>query len=257
MSDKNIGLLTRDKPLVSIIMPAYNCASTISISIQSVLAQSYENWELLIVDDGSTDHLQDIINKYADTRIHYFRQPANLGVAQARNRGMQEAKGRFIAFLDSDDAWSPVKLEIQISYMLKNQFAFTYTWYQQFHDDLDHLGRVVQTKPWVDYRRLLCGNDIGCLTVVIDRSKIKDIIMPQERHQDYITWLNILKQGGKAYSIPKVLAYYRESDHSLTGNKFKSLLWTWDVYRKSQRLSFIKSLYCLFFYIYYGIQKHH
>lgn len=242
--------------LVSIIMPAYNSSGTISESIQSVLNRTYWHWELWVVDDCSKDELQSIVNSFKDKRIYYYRLKTNLGVAQARNKGIELSNGQYLAFLDSDDLWHPKKLAEQIAFMQSNHYAFTYTWYQQFSGDITNLGNLVRTKPFVDYHKLLKGNDIGCLTVIIDRNQINDVHMPMQRHEDYITWLNILKSGQKAYSLPKVLAYYREEKTSMTGNKWKSMMWTWNVYRKSQCLSVVASSYYMLFYILAGLRKH-
>lgn len=247
----------KQMPLISIIMPAYNSHETIQESIQSVCNQTYLKWELLVVDDCSTKDIQSIVAKFQDERIHYCCLSSNQGVACARNKGMEEAKGQYVAFLDSDDIWHPEKLSRQLAFMQKNHYAFTYTWYRQFAGDISHLGNLVKTKPCVDYKELLKGNDIGCLTVMIDREQIHDIHMPSQRHEDYITWLNILKQGWQAYSLPKELAYYRKGYGSLTSNKWKSLIWTWDVYRKSQKLNFIQSGMYMGYYIYHGILKHY
>ena len=244
-------------PLVSIIMPAYNSSKTIRDSIQSVCHQTYPNWELLIIDDCSEEDIESITHEFEDQRIHYYRLPSNQGVACARNKGIAEAQGQYLAFLDSDDLWHPRKLFNQVSFMQKYHYAFTYTWYRQFNGDIHHLGNLVKTKTAVDYRELLKGNDIGCLTVMIDRSQVHDIAMPSQRHEDYITWLNILKRGGKAYSLPKELAYYRKENGSLTSNKWKSLTWTWQVYRKSQNLNVLQSSLYMAYYIYSGLFKHY
>lgn len=247
---------SKKSPLVSIIMPAYNSGKTIRSSIQSVCRQTYSNWELLIVDDCSDDNIESIIQEFQEQRIHYYRLSTNQGVAAARNKGVAEARGQYLAFLDSDDLWHPDKLTRQVNFMQKYHYAFTYTWYQQFSGDIHHLGNLVKTKTSVDYKELLKGNDIGCLTVMIDRSQIPDVTMPSQRHEDYITWLNILKQGGRAYSLPISLAAYRKGKGSLTNNKWKSLVWTWKVYRNSQQLSLVRSGICMFFYVYYGLLKH-
>ncbi len=244
-------------PLVSIIMPAYASENTLSESIQSVKAQTFTDWELLIIDDCSPSSLQSIVEQFKDNRIRYIRLLKNSGVAQARNIGIAHASGRYIAFLDSDDLWLPCKLERQIKFMEKYHYAFTYTWYRQFKNDVQHLGKLVKTKPCVNYEELLKGNDIGCLTVMIDRNQIYGITMPSQRHEDYITWLNILKKGGKAYSLPEELAYYRIGTNTLTSNKWKSLIWTWQVYRKSQQLSLLVASFCMAYYIYSGLFKHY
>lgn len=244
-------------PLVSIIMPAYNSGKTIRDSIQSVYNQTYSRWELFIIDDCSTEPIEDSILNFHDKRIRCIRLAQNQGVANARNVGISQAKGKYIAFLDSDDIWHPEKLSMQLAFMQKNHYAFTYTWYRQFTGDSNHLGNLVKTKPCVDYKELLKGNDIGCLTVMIDREQIQNIHMPSQRHEDYITWLNILKQGYKAYSLSKELAYYRKGNDSLTSNKWKSLIWTWNVYRKSQELSLLSAGWYMICYIVGGISKHY
>lgn len=243
---------------VSVIMPAYNCRATLAESIKSVTAQTFADWELLVIDDCSSEPLADIVESFHDKRIRYVRLLENSGVAKARNTGIAISKGRYIAFLDSDDLWLPEKLAKQLAFMQEHQYAFTYTWYSQFKESSAKPVRLVRTKAYVDYRKLLKGNDIGCLTVMIDREQISCIEMPTERHEDYITWLNILRQYNvKAYSLHENLARYRLSDESLSGDKKKSLIWTWKVYRKSQKLSLLKAMYYFSFYIINGIKKHY
>lgn len=244
------------KPVVSIVMPAYNSNATIGESIDSVLHQTFTDWELIIIDDCSEENIEEKVRSYSDKRIHYYRLAENHGVAYARNVAIKKARGRYLAFLDSDDLWLPEKLERQIQFMEKNHYAFTYTWYRQFKENAQKPGRLVKTKTWVSYEKLLHGNDIGCLTVMIDKNQILTVYMPEERHEDYIAWLNILKQGFNAYSLPEDLARYRLSGKSVSGNKWKSFVWTWQVYRNSQHLSLFRSAICLFFYVYYGIRKH-
>lgn len=245
-------------PTVSVIMPAYNCRKTLAESISSVKAQTFKDWELLVVDDCSSEPLADIIDSFHDERIHYVRLLENSGVAKARNTGIALAKGRYIAFLDSDDLWLPEKLKKQMAFMQEHQYAFTYTWYSQFKESPEQPVRLVRTKESVDYKNLLKGNDIGCLTVMIDREQIPHIEMPPDKHEDYITWLNILRQYKvRAYSLSEDLARYRISDNSISADKKKSLQWTWDVYRKSQGLSIIKAGFYFSYYIYYGVKKHY
>lgn len=243
---------------VSVIMPAYNCRATLAESIASVAAQTFADWELLVVDDCSGEPLADIVESFHDERIRYVRLLENSGVAKARNTGIALAKGRYIAFLDSDDLWLPEKLAKQLAFMQEHQYAFTYSWYSQFKDKPEQPVRLVRTKEYVDYKKLLKGNDIGCLTVMIDRQQIPCIEMPTERHEDYITWLNILREyRQKAVSLPKDLARYRLSDKSLSGDKKKSLVWTWKVYRESQKLSLLSAICYMACYIAGGIKKHY
>ena len=254
MHERKFPLIKND--LVSIIMPAYNSENTISASIKSVLAQTYTEWELIIVDDCSNDNTKQVIQELGDSRIRYFKLAENQGVAVARNCGIAKARGRYLAFLDSDDLWLPGKLSQQTNFMKKNNYAFTYTCYRQFTDNIENCKSLVTTKPFVDYKELLKGNDIGCLTVMIDQTQIPTVYMPLERHEDYVAWLEILKHGGKAYSLSADLARYRKSGLSLTSNKVESMAWTWRVYRKTQKLSRIESFYYLACYILQGLKKH-
>lgn len=155
--------VANNTPSISIIMPAYNSRSTIGESIQSVVNQTFSDWELLIIDDCSPESMKDIAESFHDERIRYIRLLKNSGVAAARNTGIVQAKGRYIAFLDSDDLWLPEKLEKQIQFMEKHHYAFTYTWYRQFTTVPSQPIRLVKTKASVDYQSLLYGNDIGCV----------------------------------------------------------------------------------------------
>ncbi|WP_071985994.1 glycosyltransferase family 2 protein [Selenomonas infelix] len=241
-------------------MPAYNSAEFIDASIASVRDQTYEQWELIVVDDASTDMTADAVQVHMsmDPRIRYFRQEHNMGVAEARNRAIGVAEGRYLAFLDSDDLWLPHKLERQLLFMQSNGSAFTYTEYRQFYEDPAMPGELIRTCNSVDYHELLKGNDIGCLTVMIDRKKFPHIEMPRVRHEDYVTWLNLLHQGaGRAYALHEDLARYRKTIDSLTASKRRSLIWTWRVYRETQGLSWMKSLYYFLHYAVRGICKHY
>ena len=247
-----------ENDLISIIMPAYNAEKYIAESIVSVINQTYSFWELLIINDCSQDMTLQAIDKYVETdkRIKLIDLETNFGVAEARNIGINAAKGRYIAFLDSDDFWLPTKLARQIEFMKGKKAEFSYTQYKQFIDSVEECGSLIDVDEKVTYKSLLKGNIIGCLTVMIDRYYIHTIEMPKERHEDYISWLNILKQGFCAYGIKEDLARYRKSSKSLSGNKFKSLLWTWQVYNKTQKLSFGESSYYFIYYVLKGIRKY-
>lgn len=244
--------------IVSVIMPMYNSAEFLDESIESVLLQTYKDWELIIIDDCSEDDSKEIVNSYMrlDSRIKLISFSQNMGVAEARNIGIKTAKGRYIAFLDSDDFWLPTKLARQICFMKETKAEFSYTQYRQFINCVGESGILIDVDEKVTYKSLLKGNIIGCLTVIIDRYYIHTIEMPKERHEDYISWLNILKQGFCAYGIKEDLARYRKSPKSLSNNKFKSLIWTWQVYKKNQKLSLMESLYYLIYYVLKGIRKH-
>ena len=247
--------------LVSIITPAYNAAEYIAETIESVVAQTYPKWEMLIVNDCSKDNTAAIVQSYADkdNRIKLINLKQNSGAAVARNTAIQNAKGRYVAFLDSDDLWKKEKLQKQLRFMQRNGYAFTFHNFVMFNNGTDkENGKVIKVSEKIDYKKLLKGNNTGgCLAVCIDRKVVKEIFMPSKRHEDYICWLNILKRYQiKGYGINEILGYYRVGKVSVSSNKFKSALWTWKVYRDSQNLSFLKSIYYMCFYCLNGIRKH-
>lgn len=245
--------------LVSIITPAYNAAAYIAETIESVLAQTYTNWEMLIANDCSKDNTSEIVQSYAakDKRIKLINLKQNSGAAVARNTAIQNAKGRYIAFLDSDDLWKKEKLQKQIEFMQQNRYAFTYTSYEHFIGTKENIQNQVQIPKSLNYNQALKGNKIGCLTVMLDRKQIRDIQFVTQKHEDYILWLNILKQGITAYGIQESLALYRTGNSkSISGNKIQSALWTWKVYRERQMLSVVKSIYYMWFYVVSGLKKH-
>lgn len=248
--------MSEEQPLVSIIMPAYNAESHIAESIESVISQTYSNWELLITDDRSTDTTQKIINEYAiqDSRIKLFINEQNGGAGVARNNSINHANGRFIAFLDADDQWLPEKLTKQISFMLKSDYAFTFTAYQKISGE-SLLGKVIPPST-TTYKKLLSSNVIGCLTAIYDSKILGKHYMPLIRkRQDMGLWLNILKQTPSAYSIPDVLALYRV-DSGMTQNKFKILKWQWHLYREVQKLNILRSVKYFVVYALKGYLKY-
>ena len=202
--------------LVSIIMPAYNCDRFIREAINSVLAQTYTAWELLIVDDCSTDNTTDIVGQYTDPRIHYLRNEQNMGAALTRNRALREAKGRYIAFLDSDDLWLPEKLEKQIAFMEQNGYAFTYHEYTEIDEDSKPLGVYVSGKrqvgPWG--MKSCCWP--GCLSAMYDSQVVGLIQIPDiKKNNDSAMWLQIIKKAD-CYLLPENLAQYRRRSGSIT-----------------------------------------
>ena len=241
------------KNLVSIITPMYNSGKFIKDIIVSVLNQTYEEWEMIIVDDCSTDISPEIVKSYIDSesRIKYIKTDENRGVSNARNIALKNANGQYIAFLDSDDIWDKEKLEKQINFMKEKDCAISFTSYELIDEDNRKLNKIVRVVPSIDYKTLLKGNVLGCLTVIIDKSKLDfEIKMSGVRHEDYVLWLSILKKGYLAYGMDEVLAQYRKSLTSLSGNKVKSAIWTWNIYRNVEKMPLHKSIY---YFINYGI----
>lgn len=243
------------KPLISVIMPAYN-AKNIEESIQSVLMQSYKNFELLIVDDCSSDDTIERIRKFDDDRIFVTSLNKNGGVANARNVAIENSNGDFIAFLDADDLWHPEKLRTQINFMLTNDISFSYTDFRSFEIKNQNklVGKIRRTRKSETFQSLLKKNGIGCLTVVISSNVLKKYRMKQVGHEDYILWLDILvTEGITAYNAGEVLAEYRVDSNSLSGNKIKAAKWQWSIYREIYSFGVIKSLYYFSHYTYNGI----
>ncbi len=248
-------------PLVSVIMPSYNSASFISNSIESILNQTYLNWELLITDDCSKDNTFEILNEYnkKDSRIKTFRLDKNFGAGVARNNSIKNAKGQFIAFCDSDDSWLPDKLEKQINFMISNDYDFTYTDYTIISDSKEKIG-VFKSPAKMNYSKMLNNDYIGCLTVVYNASKLGKQMMPSIRkRQDWALWLELLKKTSYAYNVGEELAIYTKRDDSISANKIKLLKYIWSVYRDLERLPLHKSLYFMLFYpinYFLKIKKH-
>lgn len=243
---------------VSIIMPACNSAPFIRDSVESILEQTFKDWELLIADDASEDDTYQIAAEYAgkDARIKLFSLSKQSGAAEARNLAIKHARGRFIAFCDSDDVWTNDKLEKQIAFMMKNRYAFTFAPYYVMNEAGKQLG-IIQTRERVSYDDLLITCDIGCLTAVYDSSMLGKRYMPNIlRRQDYAMWLELLKQVDYAYSFEQALGYYRLRARSVSSNKFKAMLYIWRVYRKVERLPFFRSIYLVVVYSFYGINKY-
>lgn len=244
--------------LVSIITPSYNSVRYISECVESVLAQTYTNWEMIIVDDCSEDDSKQLITALSsnDIRIKTIFLDSNIGAAEARNIALAKAKGQYIAFLDSDDLWEPHKLERQISFMNKNNIAFSYTTYQSISEDGLNVINIIKAPKEMTYYSYLKNTIIGCLTVIINREKVGHFEMPNVRSShDMALWLLILKRGFSAYGLDENLAKYRIVSSSNTANKMKAVKDVWKVYREIERLSFLYSFWCFFCYIFNTVKK--
>jgi glycosyltransferase involved in cell wall biosynthesis len=244
---------------VSVVTPAYNCEDLIGATIESILAQTYEDWELLITDDCSTDGTREVVERYVqrDSRIHLLRLEKNGGAGAARNNSIRAAKGRFIAFCDSDDRWTPDKLERQLKFMTDGGYGLTYTSYEVC-DEQDNICGYVECLPWLNYARILRDNGIGCLTAIYDRDKVGLFEMPMlRRRQDWCLWLDIIRHSGTAYGLKEPLAIYRVRSGSLSRNKVAMLRWNYRVYH--QFLGYNKVVSCLmmggYFLPYYFYKK--
>ncbi len=244
--------------LVSVITPSYKSEKFIAQTIESVLAQTYKNWEMIIVDDVSSDNSNKIIEKYInkDSRIKLIKLEINSGPAIARNRAIKEAKGRYIAFLDADDLWKAEKLEKQIDFMNKSNLSFTYSSYDLIDEEDNDLGSF-KTKDKITYDELLKTNSIGCLTAIYDTERLGKIYMPNIlKRQDYGLWLKILKKINKTQGIVEPLATYRILKNSVSSNKLKAAKYQWKIYREVENINIFKSLYYFIHYTYNGLKKY-
>ena len=226
----------REEPLVSIVTPCYNASKYIGKTIESVLNQTYTNFEMIIVDDISTDDSYMIIKKYVDkdARIKYIKLEEKGGASISRNQALKEAKGKYVAFLDSDDLWYKEKLEKQVKFMEKNHIDFSYTDYEYIDENDNELNikRVCPKK--VTYCDMLLGDSVGCLTVMYNAEKTGIIQIPRiDKRNDYAIWCQVLKVLNVGYKLDDCLAYYRKNTDSISsGSKCKLLKYHYELHRK-------------------------
>lgn len=230
--------------LISIIMPTYNCAKFIKETIQSVINQTYENWELVIVDDCSNDNTEEIVASFNDKRIKYHKLKKNSGAAVARTTAMKMATGNYMAFLDSDDLWKKDKLEKQLDFMKKNNYNFTCTAYEQIDEEGNKLNKVIKTKKKANYNRILLDCPVGNSTVMYNVDNLGKFEVPNIRKRnDDALWLQILKKEKFIYGMPDVLMEYRIRNNSISSNKLSLIKYHWQLYREIEHLSVIRSAF--------------
>lgn len=229
--------------MISIIVPVYNAEKFIRETIQSVLNQTYKDFELILVDDCSKDGSVDAIKSFDDSRVILVKQEHNAGAYAARNRGLKEAGGRYIAFLDSDDCWEPCKLEHELAFMERENAGFVFTGYEFADEKCVGTGKVVRVPKTITFKQALSNTTIFTSTVLIDREKIPDelIEMPNIASEDTATWWRILKAGNVGYGLDENLVRYRRSSNSLSANKLVAIKRIWGLYRKIAGLSVIGS----------------
>ena len=229
---------------VSIITPCHNGVKTIGEAIESVLGQFYANWEMIIVDDCSTDDSVSVVKAFADPRIRLLQNETNPGPGGTRNVGIRAASGRFLAFLDADDAWLPEKLAAQTSFMVEHDCAFSCHGYYVCDESMNVLSEYMPPAR-VTYADVLTNNTIGCLSAMIDTEKVGKVFMPEGKYtrEDMVTWLKVLKKCGECLSVPMILAKYRTGAASVSSNKAKLLKYQYRMYRDDLGLSAPRSLW--------------
>ena len=278
--------------LVSIIMPSYNTGKFIAESIASVAAQTYTDWELIIVDDASTDNTGDVVSSLMSSRtssaitnssnIHYLKNDRNRGAAYSRNRALREARGKYIAFLDSDDLWAPDKLEKQIAFMTKNGYAFSYTRYEEMGEDGKPTGTIVGGPKRITKTGMFNYCWPGCLTVMYNREVVGDIQIAEiQKNNDYAMWLKICRKAD-CYLLNENLATYRKRTGSITHaqrhceepqgracheqsvvvaiqcnlkSKFSMIQWHYKLYREAEGMNPVTSLFNTGRNLFFGVWK--
>ena len=235
------------KPLVSIVMPNYNGARFIKQAVESVINQDFEHWELIIVDDASTDESRVIIESLSDDRIKYYYHDYNYGVATARNTALSNALGRYICFLDSDDFWQHNKISRQLKALENTSCLVSHASYYLITESGDIVGQT-NCKEYVTYRDMLRHNYIGNLTGLYDSEKMSVILQKNIRHEDYAMWLTLIKDSC-SIGIIEPLGFYRKHASSLSANKFKSIWWSFCVLRHQEGLPVLSAAFNTFLHI--------
>jgi Glycosyltransferases involved in cell wall biogenesis len=239
--------------LISIIVPVYNVENFIEETMDSVLAQTYADWELLLVEDCSNDNTVTLIRQYmertGDSRIRLLRQPANMGAARARNRGLREAEGRYVSYLDADDLWVPQKLERELAFMKEKDAAFAFTGYEFADERGRGTGKVVHVPEMLTYKQALSNTTIFTTTVMFDTKKIpkEQLEMPVMKSEDTALWFKVLRSGIVAYGLDENLVKYRRAGRTLSSNKLEAIRRIWNLYRRAEGMNVISSAghFCL------------
>ncbi|CAD0006550.1 glycosyltransferase family 2 protein [Flavobacterium chungangense] len=239
--------------LVSIITPTYNAEKYIRETLQSVLNQSYQNWEMILADDASTDHTIYIIEEFAqkDSRIKLYKLPENRGNGFARNTALEKATGKYIAYLDADDLWFPEKLEKQIQFLKTNNLPFTFSFYDSIDEMGNDLNRRVESPNPLTYKQLFFCNYVGNLTAIYDTDYFGKIILEtSQKRQDWRIWLTILKQIKTAKPVPESLAFYRIRKDSVSSSKFKLIKHNFGVYSQFHGYNFVFAVLLMIRFLY-------
>lgn len=247
----------KKKPLVSIVVPVYNAERFLKDTINCVLNQTYENWELLLVNDCSKDNSKKVAKPFLSDKIKWIDMNKNGGAALARNKGIEESNGKYICFLDADDLWEKEKLQKQVRFMKEKDCAFSFTGYEFADANGKPNGKKVFIPKKINYKQALKNTIIWTTTVMFDMSKFKkeDIYMPNVKSEDTACWWKILKKIDYAYGLNEILSYYRRTEGTLSSNKFEAIKRIWNLYRNVEKLSLIYSIYCFCLYAFNAVRR--
>lgn len=247
--------------MVSIITPVYNVENFITETMDSVRAQSFRDWELLLVEDGCKDRTVPVILEYlertGEKRIRLIQMEQNGGAARARNRGVKESLGRYVAYIDADDLWEPEKLEKQLKFMEEKGAAFCFTGYEFADENGKGLGKIVKVPETIDYKEALKNTTIFTSTVMFDSEKIPkdELEMPVIKSEDTALWWRVLRKGNVAYGLNENLVKYRRAGKSLSSNKLEAVRRIWNLYRKAEGMSIPASAYHFCFWAVRAVKR--
>lgn len=250
-----------NKERISVIVPVYNVEKYIVETIKCVQAQTYPEWELLLVEDRSTDGtlsvLQEYLEKCKDGRIRLLSQPVNQGAAKARNRGVSEATGRYIAYLDADDLWVPDKLEKELAFLKQKQAKFVFTGYEFADEQGRGLGKIVKVPERLGYKEALKNTTIFTSTVMLDALGIKKelLMMPGIKSEDTALWWRLLRSGYTAFGLDENLVKYRRPGKSLSSNKLEAIRRIWNLYRRAEGMSVLASARNFCFWAFHAVLR--
>ena len=248
-------------PAVSIITPVYNAEKFIEETMDSVRAQTFQDWELLLVEDGCRDNTVPVIQAYlertAEKRIRLIQMEQNVGAAMARNEGVREARGRYLTYLDSDDLWVPEKLKRQLCFMEETKAAFSFTGYEFADENGKGLGKIVRVPQTISYKEALKNTTIFTSTVMFDLEQIPkaELEMPQIKSEDTALWWRVLRGGRLAYGLDENLVKYRRAGKSLSSNKLEAIRRIWNLYRKAEGMSIASSAYHFCFWAVKAVRR--
>ena len=236
-------MMEKKDPVVSIVTPVYNVEKFIEETMDSVRAQTFEDWELLLVEDGCKDDTVGVIQSYleitGEERIRLIQMEQNGGAARARNRGVMEARGQYLTYLDADDLWEPQKLEHELAFLRERDAAFVFTGYEFADENGKGLGKIVRVPETIDYKEALKNTTIFTSTVMFDLSKLskEELMMPVMKSEDTALWWKVLRGGVIAHGLDENLVKYRRAGKSLSSNKLEAIRRIWNLYRKAEGMS--------------------
>lgn len=241
--------------LVSVIMPAFNCQDTVLDSINSVRQQTYSKFELIIVDDGSTDNTYQVLKRFQNfPNIIIIRSKINNGIGLARNIAISKARGQFISFLDSDDTWHKDKLKIQVDLMKKNNYYCCHSTYARFYKNSKRK-KIIKAQRFIKKSDMLSGNKIGNLTGIYDAKKLGKVFQKKIGHEDYLMWIKVVTLAKFSYGCFDNLASYNVSNQGISSNKINSIFWTWNIYRNELKMNLIYSYFSMIRYFLFVLNR--